>query len=78
MSIRNILSQSLSKPRRFYFLVILKVRNAPYHNKFLPPARKIELVDDGDIVRKHRTTSSVDKEFIRNKEDNSTEKLGNK
>ena len=57
---------------------MLKMRNAPYHNKFLPPAEKIELVDDGDIVKKHRTTSSVDKEFIRNREDNSTEKLENK
>ena len=57
---------------------MLKMRNAPYHNKFLPPAEEIELVDDGDIVKKHRTTSSVDKEFIRNREDNSTEKLENK
>ena len=52
-----------------------QLENAPYHNKFLPSPSRISLVDDSDIVEKHKLKSSSNKHFICNKQDNSTEKL---
>ena len=55
-----------------------QLRNAPYHNNFLPLPANIELVGDEEIIRNHRLTSSVDKKFIENKQDNSTDTLKEK
>jgi len=42
---------------------------------FLPPPSKLEMVEDDMIVSSHRKYSTVDKQFIENKQDNSVQKL---
>ena len=41
-----------------------QLENAPYHNRFLPSPTRISLVDDSDIVEKHKLKSSSDKQFM--------------
>ena len=57
--------------------VIFQINNTPYHERFLPPVSKLEVVDDEDIVANHTIVSNIDKKFIVNKQDNSVEKLNN-
>jgi hypothetical protein len=53
----------------------LQLTNTPYHERFLPPLSKLEMVEDEMIVTKHTTMSRISKRFIRNKQDDSVEKL---
>ena len=64
-----------SEKRWNLVLAYNQVVNAPYHNTFLQRPEKIDIVEDGDVVTKNRCISTIDKKFIVNKEDNSTEKL---
>lgn len=58
-------------------LAFNQINNTPYHERFLPPVSKLEVVDDEDIVANHTIVSNIDKKFIVNKQDNSVEKLNN-
>ena len=56
---------------------MFQITNTPYHERFLPPVSKLEVVDDEDIVANHTIVSKIDKRFIVNQQDNSVEKLSN-
>ena len=49
--------------------------NAPYHHQFLPAPAPLDMVEDGEVVTRSRDKSTIDKGFIRDKQDNTTENL---
>ena len=49
--------------------------NTPYHERFLPPVSKLEVVENDKIMVDHTIMSRINKRFIRNKQDDSVEKL---
>ena len=55
--------------------LLLQVGNAPYHHQFLPPPAPLDMVEDAEVVSRSRDKSTIDKGFIRDKQDNSTEKM---
>ena len=53
----------------------MQTTNSPYHERFLPPVSKLEMVEDEMILTNHTTQSTIDKKFIENKQDDSVDKL---
>jgi len=64
-----------SKDKRWNLVLAYnQVENAPYHDKFLPAPKKLIIAEDEDVIKSGQTSSS-NKIFIENNEDNSTEQL---
>eukprot|EP00092_Neocalanus_flemingeri_P059564 GFUD01071221.1.p1 GENE.GFUD01071221.1~~GFUD01071221.1.p1 ORF type:complete len:299 (-),score=117.54 GFUD01071221.1:88-945(-) len=56
-------------------LAFNQTSNQPYHERFLPPVSKLEMVEDAMILSNHTKQSTIDKRFIENRQDDSVDNL---
>ena len=67
--------KAIARYLKNFIFEYIQITNQPCHNKFLPPMTKLEILKDEGRILTAPALSSVDKQFIENKQDNSTEDL---